>query len=83
VTFDVGPRFAGPARDGCCAERACRSRSQGAESMKQVEKKDLPSVPGGTQFPGTIGDVGPITPTFPEVPEPDFPTVPIVDYSKF
>lgn len=51
--------------------------------MKQVEKKDLPSVPGGTQLPGTIGDVGPMAPDLPVVPEPGYPTVPIVDYSKF
>lgn len=50
--------------------------------MKQVEKKDLPSVPGGTYLPGTIGDIGPIAPTYPQVPEPDYPAVPIVDYSK-
>jgi hypothetical protein len=54
-----------------------------SKSMKEVEKKDAPSVPGGTQFPGTIGDIGPISPTLPVVPEPDYPTVPIVDYSKF
>jgi hypothetical protein len=51
--------------------------------MKQVERKDLPSVPGGTQVPTTIGDVGPMAPEFPEVPAPDYPVMPIVDYSKF
>ena len=51
--------------------------------MKDVEKKDITSVPGGTQIPGTIGDIGPISPTLPVVPEPDYPAVPIVDYSKF
>jgi hypothetical protein len=57
------------------------SRSQGAD-MKEVERKDIPSVPGGTQVPTTIGDIGPSYPTPPVVPEPDYPTVPIVDYSK-
>lgn len=52
--------------------------------MKQVDKKDIASVPGGvTDGTPIIGDVGPIAPTYPQVPEPDYPTVPIVDYSKF
>jgi len=83
VTFDVGPRFAGPARDGCCDERACRIPQHKEQSMKEVEHKDVPAVPGGTQAPLIIGDIGPLAPTLPVVPEPDYPAVPIVDYSKF
>ena len=83
MTFDVGPRFAGPARDGCCDSARLPNPAAKEQHMKEVEKKDITSVPGGTQFPGIIGDIGPISPTLPVVPEPDYPTVPIVDYSKF
>ena len=52
--------------------------------MKEVERKDIASVPGGaTEIPPIIGDIGPISPTLPVVPEPDYPAAPIVDYSKF
>ena len=83
MTFDVGPRFAGPAREGCCAVARLPNPAAKEQSMKEVEHKDAPAVPGGTQAPLIIGDIGPIAPTLPVVPEPDYPAVPIVDYSKF
>ena len=48
--------------------------------MKQVDKKDIASIPGGTQSQGPvpIGDIGPAYPPFPQVPEyPQFPIVPV------
>jgi hypothetical protein len=77
VTFDVGPRFAGPARDGCCDGRARRFPAAKEQRMKEVERKDQSSVPGGYQLPGVPGDIGPSYPAFPIVPEyPTGPTVP-------
>lgn len=53
--------------------------------MKQVDKKDIASIPGGVIDGQPItGDIGPMFPAFPEVPEyPQEPTTPVVDYSKF
>jgi hypothetical protein len=47
--------------------------------MKQMDRKDIVSVPGGTTIiPGEpIGDIGPIVPIF---PEPEYPQVPIVPF---
>ena len=73
MTFDVGPRFAGPARDGCCtAERLPNPRSIGAHRMKPVDPKDLPSVPGGTSVPTQPVPVGTCFPPFP-IPDPVLP----------
>jgi hypothetical protein len=44
--------------------------------MKEVEKKDLPEIPGGVQAPYPGGtDVGPIGPRCP-VPEENYPRCP-------
>ncbi|HZZ93357.1 MAG TPA: hypothetical protein VFE23_12405 [Usitatibacter sp.] len=58
--------------------------------MKEVENKDLTSVPGGyTIQPVVTGDIGPSYPPFPEVPEypPEpmvpVPVTPIVDHMKY
>jgi hypothetical protein len=57
--------------------------------MKEVEKKDLTSVPGGYTQAVVTGDIGPSYPPFPEVPEypPEpmvpVPVTPIVDHTKY
>jgi hypothetical protein len=65
--------------------RARRFPQPRSNRMKQVEKKDIASVPGGiTDGKPIIGDIGPSYPPFPEIPEyPQTPTVPVVDYTKY
>jgi hypothetical protein len=44
--------------------------------MKQVDNKDLPSVPGGTSVPGEAVHIGGCFPPFP-LPDPSEPYVPL------
>ena len=77
MTFDVGPCFAGLSREGLLRRSRVPNPAAKEHAMKEVEKKDITSVPGGVMDPnGCTGDIiGPMTP-FP--PEPDYPQVPIV-----